>query len=326
MASLSPAATSPWRTHLVAMALAWAAILLLFRDAATGLVDIWLTGDAYGHCLLVGPIVAWLVWQRRGGLVRLTPQGWAPGLLLVACGGAGWWLGEAASGNVAQHLGLVLMLEGAAVALLGPNVARALLFPLGYALFLVPFGAWLDPPLQAVTVAVVMPLLDLVGVPAVSDGVVIHAGRYWFEVAEACSGAKFVLAMVVLGTLVAHVGFVSWRRRALFMAAALVAPVLTNGLRAFLSIWGAQVMGIESVLGPAHLLAGWALFAGMLAALLALAWPRFDRAPDAPAFDPARLQRSVAAIPSAAAMLLVVGMCGAFVALSRLVPLDLPQL
>ncbi len=303
-----PAATfaAPvWRRHLAALALVSVAILLVFRADVARLVGIWWTGDAYGHCLMVAPIVAWLVWQRRSGLAQLTPVAWAPGLLIVATGSAGWLLGEAASANFAQQLGLVLMLEGTAVTLLGPNVARALLFPLAYALFLVPFGAWLDAPLQQVTIAIVMPLLALIGLPAESNGLVIHAGRYWFEVAEACSGAKFVLAMIVLGTLVTHLGFTSWRRRAVFMAAALVAPVLTNGVRAFLSIWGAHLMGIESVLGPGHLLAGWALFAGMLAGLLALAWPHFDRAPDAPAFDPAKLQRRVPRLDPALAVLMV---------------------
>ncbi len=80
---------------------------------------------------------------------------------------------------------------------------------------------------------IVMPLLHLFGVPAVSNGVLIHAGRYYFEVAEACSGAKFVIAMLAFGVLVANVCFVSWRRRIGFMVAALVVPVIANGLRAF---------------------------------------------------------------------------------------------
>ncbi|WP_436426467.1 archaeosortase/exosortase family protein, partial [Enterococcus faecium] len=89
--------------------------------------------------------------------------------------------------SFARQFGLVVMLQGAVVTLLGAQVARGLLLPLCYAFFLVPFGEELEPPLQQLTVGIVMPLLHLVGVPAVSNGVLIHAGRYWFEVAEACS-------------------------------------------------------------------------------------------------------------------------------------------
>src|SRR5690606_30674148 len=94
-----------------------------------------------------------------------------------------------------RHLGLVVMMQGAVVALLGANASRALLFPLAYMLFLVPFGESLQAPLQDLTVKILVPLLDLFGVPAQVDGVLITTPNGWFEVAEACSGAKFVIAM-----------------------------------------------------------------------------------------------------------------------------------
>src|SRR3546814_4129907 len=79
-----------------------------------------------------------------------------------------------------------MMLQGAVVTLLGPAVARGLLFPLIYAVFLVPFGESLEGPLQDVTVAMIMPLLHLFGVPAAVDGVLITIPNGYFEVAEAC--------------------------------------------------------------------------------------------------------------------------------------------
>ncbi|WP_430983747.1 archaeosortase/exosortase family protein, partial [Escherichia coli] len=75
----------------------------------------------------------------------------------------------------------------------------------------------LEGPLQTATVAITMPLLHLFGVPAHVDGVLITIPNGYFEVAEACSGAKFVIAMIAYGVLVANVCFVSWRRRAVFL-------------------------------------------------------------------------------------------------------------
>ncbi len=279
-----------WRRHLVSLALVSLALLLLFRSDVADLVRIWWTSTTFGHCLFIGPVIAWLVWQRRGELARLTPVGWWPGLALVAIGGFGWLMGDAASVGFARQLGLVVMLQGTVVAILGPNVARGLLFPLGYALFLVPFGEGLEPPLQSITVAIVMPLLHFVGVPAVVDGVLIHAGRYWFEVAEACSGAKFVIAMVAFGVLVANLCFLSWRRRAIFLAVSVIVPVIANGFRAFGTIWAADLTSVEAATGFDHIVYGWVFFALVMAGVLALGWRWFDRAPDDPAFDPARLQ------------------------------------
>ena len=282
--------TTAWRRHGIALAVAFVLILLVFRSDVRDLVQIWWNSTTFGHCLFIGPVVAWLIWQRRADLAQLTPTGWWPGLALVAIGGFGWLLGDAGSVGFARQLGLVMMLQGAVVTILGPNVARGLLFPLCYAVFLVPFGEGLEPPLQTITVAIVMPLLHLVGVPAVVDGVLIHAGRYYFEVAEACSGAKFVIAMVAFGVLVANLCFLSWKRRAIFLVVSVVVPVVANGFRAFGTIWAADVTSIEAATGFDHIVYGWVFFALVMAAVLAIGWRWFDRAPDDPAFDPAALQ------------------------------------
>ena len=261
----------------------------MFRRDVADLANLWWTSTTFGHCLFIAPVVGWLVWTRRRALAQVVPVGWAPGLAIVATGGFGWLLGDVGSVALARQLGLILMVEGAVVACLGPNVARGLAFPLAYAFLMVPFGEGLEPPLQDLTVAMVLPLLHLAGVPAVTDGVLIHAGRYWFEVAEACSGAKFVLAMLAYGLLVANVAFRGWRRRAVFLAVCLVVPVLANGVRAFATIYAAHLTSVEAATGFDHNVYGWVFFAVVMAALMAAAWRWFDRAPDDPAFDPAAL-------------------------------------
>jgi exosortase A len=304
--AFAPADDRVWARHALALGCVWTVLLAAFQRDVGDMVGIWWTSTTYGHCLFIPPVVAWLVWQRRRELAELTPVGWWPGLAIVAAGGFAWLLGQAGGVALARHLGLVVMLQGAAVAMLGPNVARALALPLGYALFAVPFGEELEPPLQDLAVAIVLPLLNLVGVPAQVDGVLIHAGRYWFEVAEACSGAKFVLAMLAFGVLVAGTSFRSWRRRAVFLAACVLVPVLANGVRAFGTIWAADLFSIEAATGVDHIVYGWVFFAIVMAGLIAAAWRWFDRSPDAPAFDPSRLQRLVSrALDLGSAALLV---------------------
>jgi exosortase A len=306
VAPMEVGATGGWRRHGRALAAVAAVLLLLFAHDVGGLVSTWWTSTTFGHCFFIAPIVGWLVWQRRTELSVLRPVAWWPGLVLVVAGGAGWLVGDAASVTFARQLGLVLMLQGAVVTVLGPVIARGLAFPLFYAFFLVPFGEWLEAPLQAVTVRLVMPLLALVGVPATSDGVMIHAGRYYFEVAEACSGAKFVIAMAAFGVLVANVCFTSWRRRVWFMAASVVVPILANGVRAFATIWVADLTSVETAAGFDHIVYGWVWFGVVMAATLAIGWRWFDRAPDAPAFDPAAIDhRVVRAMPLMPAALLV---------------------
>ncbi|GAA0730893.1 exosortase A [Sphingomonas japonica] len=282
-----------WITCGTALGFAVFALLLLFRSDVADLADIYWNSSDYGHCLFILPIAAWLVWQRREGLAQLTPQPWAPGLALALAAAALWVIGAAAGAGILRHLALVTMLQAAVVTLLGPRVARAIAFPLAYCWFLVPFGDSFQAPLQQLTAAMAMQLLALSGIDAVSDGVLITTSAGYFEVAEACSGAGFVIAMIAFGALGAHVGFVTWHRRIIFFAFAIAVPILANGVRAFSTIVAAHLTSIEAATGFDHIVYGWFFFAFVLAAVIAGAWRWFDRDPRAAWFDPGALQRPV---------------------------------
>ena len=278
---LEGAIAPAWRAPLAHLALAVGFILALFHRDAADMATIWWGDSNFGHVLFVPPIVGWLVWQRRHALAEMTPHNWWPALALVAAGGFGWLLGEAAGVAQARHLGLVLTLQGAVVTLLGLHIARALLFPLAYALFLVPFGDFLVQPLQMLTAEMCMALLHLFGVPAAMDGVLIRIPNGYFEVAEACAGANFVLAMAAYATLAAHLCFRGWGRRLGFLAFALIMPVIANGIRAFATIWVAWLTDVNAAAGFDHVVYGWFFFAFVMALVMAAAWPFMDRAPDA---------------------------------------------
>ena len=282
---------SRWRTHLVALALLAAAILVLFLRDASAIVAIWWESSTFNHCLLIGPIIAWLVVQRRAELARLTPAAWWPGLLLAGAGAVGWLLGEAGGVAFARHLGLVFMLQGAVIACLGKAVARGLAFPLGYALFLVPLGEELVPAMQTLTAEMSAGLLALTGVPAHLEGVFITTPTGYFEVAEACAGVKFLIAMAAFGALVANVCFRSWPRRIAFVAVSLIVPILANGIRAWGTIYVAHRSGSnEFAASFDHVVYGGIFFAIVIAIILGIGWRFFDRGVNDPWFDPEALQ------------------------------------
>ena len=281
-----------WRTPLLHLALASLGLVALLFGEWSAMARQWWDSSTYNHILLIPPILAWLVWLRAPALARLTPQAWWPGFALLAAGLLAWLAGTAAGVNLVSQFGAVVLLLAAVVTLLGPRVTAGLLFPLGYMLFLVPFGDEIVPMLQAITAKLAVALTHASGVPATVDGVFIDTPAGLFEVAEACSGVKFLVAMIALGSLAAHLGFKTWQRRALFMAAAVIVPVLANGVRAWGTIYIAQSQGIEFAAGFDHIVYGWIFFAVVMGALLAGAWRFFDRAPDDPPVDAVALEAS----------------------------------
>lgn len=284
------AGAESWRLHLWMLSGLAALILLLFRRDASDMVEIWLTSSTYNHCILIAPIIAWLVWQRAPELRRMMPAIWLPALLLVGAGAFAWLLGEAGEVALARHVGLVMMLQGSVILCLGKAVGRGLAFPIFYALFLVPAGEEIVPLMQTVTAEICMRLLGLVGVPAHIEGVFISIPSGYFEVAEACSGVKFLVAMLAYGALVANVCFRSWPRRLVFMTAAILIPVLANGVRAWGTIYVAHLTDIRFASGFDHILYGWIFFALVIALVMAVGWPYFDRRVGASWFDPRSLQ------------------------------------
>ncbi len=278
-------AESRWSVHLKWLALAALAILAIFWRDAADMVRTWWTISTYNHGLLIAPILFWLVQQRREELIKLTPTFWLPGLLWTALASLGWLLGEAAGVAFARQLGLLMMLQGAVVTLLGPTVARGLIFPLGFSFFLVPFGEEFVPFLQMVTAKLSMVFLGWANIPAFIDGIFISTPTGYFRVAEACSGIKFLIAMLAYGTLVSNVCFRSWKRRILFMTAAVVVPVIANGIRAFGTIYIAHHTTTDFAAGFDHILYGWFFFAFVLVLVMALGWPFFDRSIDDPMID-----------------------------------------
>ena len=308
-------AASRWRTHLAVLAAVAAAILALFWRDASDLVGLWSNDSTFNHCFLIGPLIFWLVWQRLPQLRQLVPAAWAPGLLVAGAGALGWLLGDASGVNLARQLGLLLLLEGAAIAILGKAVARGIAFPLFYAIFLIPIGEELVPAMQTLTAQLAAMLLALTAVPAHLEGIFITTPGGYFEVAEACAGAKFLIAMLAFGALVANVCYRSWRRRAAFLAVAVIVPILANGVRAWGTIYIAEQTNLNFAEGFDHVIYGGIFFAIVIAVILGIGWRFFDRGVDAPWFDPQKLQPVV---PKGARLDLV---AGALLALAAAGPL-----
>ena len=271
-----------WRQALAGLAGTWLALLLVFHRDWLAMADQWWNISTYTHVLLIPPILAWQVWQRWPQLRQLRPDAWWPGLILSGSAALLWVMGEFAGFNLARQLAAVAMLASVVPLLMGPRVSWALIFPLSYMVFLVPFGDELVPALQLITAKLTIGLVHLTGVKATIDGVFIGTPAGLFEVAEACSGVKFLIAMIAFGVLACQVCFRSHWRRAGFMLLCLVTPVLANGIRAWGTIYLAQSIGAEAASGFDHIVYGWIFFALVLVLVITLGWRYFDRPADAP--------------------------------------------
>ncbi len=270
LAELTTAATprqTAWRLALTALGLCLALMLGLYWQTAESMARIWWRSDTFAHGMLIVPIVLYMVWVKRPTLGVMQPniQPWGLGLLGVTV--LGWFAAHVADVMVVQQLALVSMIPALALTLLGRRVAWTLAFPLGYLFFAVPIGEDLVPPLQDFTAYFTVKSLRLTGIPVFWEGRLLSIPSGDFEVAEACSGLRYLIASLALGCLYAYLTYRSLWRRLAFIALAIVAPIIANGFRAYGIVMLAHLSDRRLAVGVDHLIYGW-LFFGLVIMLM----------------------------------------------------------
>jgi exosortase A len=252
---------------VMALALVLIAILVAYADTAASIFSIWSRSDTFAHGFVIVPLAIWLAWQQRAVLYALNAKIWYPGLALIFGAGALWLVSRVAHVQVGQHFALAFMLQAAVLTLVGLSIARQIALPVGLLLFAVPFGEFMIPTLVEWTADFTIAALRASGVPVFREGnhFVIPSGAW--SVVEACSGSRYLFASVVFGVVIGALCFRSPWRRAIFIGASAVVPLIANWLRAYLIVLIAHLTDNRLGTGVDHQFYGLVLF-GVAMALL----------------------------------------------------------
>ena len=262
-----------WRGAAVGLAVGLVFLGLLFHQEVVAAVQTWIDSTAYNHCFLIIPIAAYLAWDRRDTLRALAPTP-LPWIALAALPLAVVWLAAERLGIMeGRQLVAMTVAETLFLGVLGWRLWWAAAGPLLYLYFLVPFGEFLTPRLQDITTGFVQHGLDLLHVPAYIDGYVIEIPQGTFYVAAACAGLRFLIASIAFGCLYALLMYRSPVRRAVFIFASIVVPVIANGLRALGIVWLGYLLGSAQAAAADHVLYGWIFFSLVILLLIVLGLP-----------------------------------------------------
>jgi exosortase A len=236
------------------------------------LIRLWnqLQIGEYSHGYLVVAISLYLILRQRRTLSTLTPcpNTWA--LLAVAAASLLWMLAALADVQMLQTVGLLLVVLAVVWTVVGNRVTRALLFPILFIGFAIPVWFPLSPLLQDLTADAVFGTIRLLGIPALRQEnlIVLPAGRLSIE--EACSGLRYLLAALTLGTLYAYLNYKTFRARLIIVLISVGAAVLSNMLRVFIVVYLGYTTDMQHPLVHDHLSLGWYLFGGLVVILLFL--------------------------------------------------------
>lgn len=259
---------------VTAVVAAWVFFPVLVYDPHfMALAEIWLADDNYSYGFLVPPLAFYFAWERRDTLRTLPLEGSAWGLALIGLALGLFAVGMLGGVNFLPRLSAVTLLIGAILWIGGWRWARALAFPVGFLLLMIPIPRFvfiqIAFPLQIFASTVAEQVLFTVGVPILREGNVIHLPHTQLEVAEACSGLRSLLALVTTGVVFAYFFGRGWLQRTVIVFASIPIAILVNALRVTGTGYLAYHYGLEVATGYYHLLEGFVMF-GLAFTLLAM--------------------------------------------------------
>ncbi len=237
------------------------ALLFVYAPVLHAMVLQWWNISFYSYAFLIPVVSAYLVWIRRDRVLAIVPQPhYGSGSVLLTLGLLVLVIGQTGGINALQQISLLITLPGMILFLFGKSVLKALLLPITFLLFMIPIWEVVTDPLhvpfQAFSANLGVVLLRVVGIPVFQDGVFIHLPNITLEVARACSGVNYLIAVLATSIPLATIVLTDVRKRILLVMLAMIISVFANSLRVALIGVLAYYDLSGDLHGPYHVLHG----------------------------------------------------------------------
>ncbi|MEZ5895833.1 MAG: exosortase [Parvularculaceae bacterium] len=286
--------------------------ILLMWPTLVAMARTWVNSSDYHHGAIAAPLSIWLIARRRGDLAHAPQPSWA-GIALALTFMAVWLAGRAASAEIVAQLAFIGVIIASVIAVFGVRLARLWAFALAFVIFMVPFGQSLTPALQTAASIVVTAALNATGIETAREGHLLSTATADFEMAQACAGLRFIMAMAMTALLAGELAFNDWRKKAGFLVLALAAAIVANWGRAYLIVVTVTMTDRAIGVGAEHVALGWIIYSTLIIALVLLARRMTDSGPIKPrqqAPAPASTGRQTPA-PASVAIILILAIVGA---------------
>jgi exosortase len=224
------------------------------------------------HSRLVPFISLGLVYYHRKEIWQAEKRGANSGLLFVGIGIALFLLGARCLQPRISLASVPFLIYGAVLYLWGKQVARIVLFPCAFLIFMIPIAAIEQGTfrLQFVITSAVGFLSNLVGIKIDALGTTLSAAdnSFNFTIAEGCSGIRSLFAITMLTAIYVHITQREMWKKIVILALSLVFAIVGNIGRIFTVILVAKFINPNLAAGIYHEYSGFVFFPIALLAML----------------------------------------------------------
>ena len=250
--------------NIVAFVCVVAALGWLYSGVFAGLGMQWRSDANYSHGFLVPLFAAYFAWERRFALVAAPRQPNLVGAAVVAGGLLTLLAGTFAAELFLTRVSLIGVLAGIVLFLWGPAHLRILTFPLAFLLLMVPLPAIVFNqvafPLQLVASRAGELVIAMAGVPVLREGNLLQLPGRTLEVAEACSGIRSLVSLLMLAILLGYFTERAISRRVVLALAAVPLAIVANAIRVAGTGLASEWISSTAADGFFHTFSGWVVF------------------------------------------------------------------
>jgi len=256
--------------------LASALLLAVFYDGLKLMAHEWSGREEYSHGFLLPLVAGFFVWRKKHVLEKMPFTGSWIGLLIVLAGIAMYLAGELSTLYVIVQYSFLVVLGGLMLALMGWRAFKVISVPLLILFFMVPLPNFLyqnlSAELQLISSRIGVSVIRLFDISVFLEGNVIDLGNYKLQVAEACSGLRYLFPLLALGFIAAYMYNGAFWKRAIIFLSTIPITILMNSFR--IGAIGVLVdrRGISMAEGFLHDFEGWAIFMACTAVLVIEMW------------------------------------------------------
>lgn len=211
----------------------------------------------FSHGYLIPFVSAYLIYTMRDELARIPRSSSPIGLIAIIAALLIHILGVLGDINFISGFSMVLYITGCSFYLLGWQFTRKISFPLFFLIFMCPVpDEIIDKvalPLKAMATTLSLHMIDIIGIPHVRDGFVIHLPSSTYVVGAPCNGVRSLISFFAVGFLFLYFIRAAWWKKGILVLLIPPISIVLNATRIAILLFIAHRYGAEAAAPESYL-------------------------------------------------------------------------
>lgn len=254
-----------WNTALVIL------LLMVFGGMLLEMVQRWTAEPQYSHGFVIPLMAVGLGLFRRSKITAGVARSDYTGMIFLACGVAAHLVARWFFVDLLDNVGFMSCVFGIALLVWGRRFVFAMWPAIGFLAFMFPLPYSVEQlfaaPLQVYGAEYAAWYIQMLGIPAVAQGSVIHMVDVQLGVEEACSGMRMLMVFVAISAATMILSRRTRWEKVLILVSAVPIAVACNVARIVATATAHHWMGSETADLIFHGLSGWLMMPAAMALL-----------------------------------------------------------